>query len=281
MIRLASLSFTYAGATRPALRDINLTIPKGTFLGIIGGSGAGKSTLTYVINGMIPHHYNGDFYGTAQVAGQDTFESGLCEIARSVGSVLQDIDSQFVASMVEDELYYGLENFGIPKAEIPQRTEHVLELLGIASLRRRPIASLSGGQKQKVAIAAMLALQPEVLLLDEPTGELDPQSSRQVFSLLRKLNREQGMTIVVVEQKLSLLCEYADQLAVLDAGTLAACGTMQQILSQPALLEQVGICCPPTVTLSRLLADERLLPPDALCLTVPEAEAAVRRVLYA
>ena len=175
MIQFNECSFRYKGGRRNALDGITLNIGEGEFVGVTGASGAGKSTLTYAVSGLIPHHFTGDFYGSVTVNGLDTVEVKPEEIARFVGEVFQDIDSQMVSSIVEDEILFGMENFGLPHDEIGRRLEDTLSLLGIEDLRRRQISSLSGGQKQKVAIAAILALQPDVILLDEPTGELDPE----------------------------------------------------------------------------------------------------------
>ena len=155
------------------------------------------------MNGIIPHCYPGDFFGSVVVEGNDTCETALTDISLVVGSVCQDIDSQFVASVVDDEMLYGLENFGVPHDEIEARMVEALEDMGIGDLRDRTIDSLSGGQKQKVAIASILALRPKVLVLDEPTAELDPASSVGVFDLLTRYAREHGTTVVVVEQKIA------------------------------------------------------------------------------
>ena len=208
MIEIQELTFKYTGAEKPALENISLEIEKGGFVGIIGESGAGKTTLCNCINGLIPHHYTGDFYGSVKVAGNDTFEIDTGKLALKVGSVFQDIESQLTGYFVEDEILFGLENFGIPADQIEARITSALETLGISELRHREISSLSVGQKQKVVFAAILALEPEILVLDEPTGELDPASSVQIFYLLKKLNEEKGITIVVAEQKIMLLCEY-------------------------------------------------------------------------
>ncbi len=149
MIRFEQVGFQYKGASTFALRDISLTIKPGEFVGIIGSSGAGKTSLTRCINGVIPHHFPGDFYGAVTVDGMDTVVCGLDALSRKVGSVFQDIDGQMVASLVEDELLFGLENFAVPREEIPQRISAALEALGIAGLRQRAIASLSGGQSKR------------------------------------------------------------------------------------------------------------------------------------
>lgn len=277
MISIKNLSFTYENAPSPALRDINLTINDGDFVGIIGESGAGKSTLTYTINGLIPHHFDGDFYGSVSINGLDTFENKPNKLSVYVGSVFQDIDSRMVASIVEDEILFGLENFSVPKDEIEVRINESLEAVGIKNLRKRAISSLSGGQKQKVAIAAIIALKPDILLLDEPTGELDPQSSVQIFSLLKRLNEENGMTIIIVEQKIMLLCEYAKRLVVMDKGVIAYDGMVKGILEHTAELENLGVNVPRACTLCDRLAKENLCEKE-ICINIEEAEKLVRRI---
>ena len=155
----------------------------------VTSSGAGKSTLAACLSGAVPHHYTGAFFGSVMVDGHDTCEVSLTDVSQIVGSVLQDIDTQMVASVVEDEMLFGLENFGVPHDQIEQRVSETLETVGISDLRDREIATLSGGQKQKVAIAAILAMRPRVLVLDEPTAALDPASSTLVFETLREANR--------------------------------------------------------------------------------------------
>jgi energy-coupling factor transport system ATP-binding protein len=255
MISIKDLSFRYKGSEKDALKGINLDIPEGDFLGIIGSSGAGKSTLTYGINGIAPHHYPGDFYGEIRVNGLDTLDAGTEAIARQVGSVFQDIDAQIVSSVVEDEILFGLENFGVPREEIEGRLKESLAAAGIPELRERTINSLSGGQKQKVAIAAITALKPGIILLDEPTGELDPRSSRNIFEYLKKLNEERGITIVVVEQKIMLLCEFAKRLAVMDKGSLILTGSVEEVLGNAPLLEAAGVNIPRVTTLGRRFSD--------------------------
>ena len=243
------LTFQYAESTAPTLHDINLTLAPGTFLGITGAAGSGKSTLTYAFNGIIPHCYPGDFYGSVHVCGLDTVEADLTSISRLVGSVCQDIDSQMVSSVVEDEILYGLENFGVQKDQIEHRLAASLEAMGIEALRDRTIDSLSGGQKQKVALASIIALEPRVLVLDEPTAELDPVSSVGVFKLLKDYAQKSNTTIVVVEQKIALLSHYADLLLVLDQGTIRFCDTPEAVLAHSAELLEIGINCPRSTSL--------------------------------
>ena len=278
MIEIQDLTFIYKNEKEPALQDVCLTVPDGGFLGVIGPAGAGKTTLARAISGMIPHHYTGDYYGSVKVNDMDTVETSLEDISRLVGMVLQDVDSQIISPVVEDELLYGLENFGIPREEIPSRLDEALEKVGIADLRERAVGTLSGGQRQKVAIASIIALKPKILVLDEPTGELDPRSSRQVFSLLKELNEEQGITVIIVEQKIMLLCEFARQLAVLNEGKIVRQGNTRDVLAHPEELEALGVNCPRVMTLSRILSD-RTGTKQPVCVNLDEAENMVRRLI--
>lgn len=249
MIRFEDFSFRYNEGAEPIINDVNLSIPDGCFVGITGPAGSGKSTLTYAINGIIPHCYPGDFYGTVSVEGVDTVNASLTDISRLVGSVCQDIDSQMVSTVVEDEVLYGLENFAVDRSEIPNRVDEALESMGISDLRNRTISSLSGGQKQKVALASIIAMHPQVMVLDEPTAELDPASSVAVFELLSTFAREHGTTVVVVEQKIALLCDYADMLVVVNEGRIAFADAPDAVLAHSDELLRLGVNCPRSTTL--------------------------------
>ncbi|MCQ2582997.1 MAG: energy-coupling factor ABC transporter ATP-binding protein [Treponema sp.] len=284
MIDIQELTFKYNGAAKNALENVTLKIEKGDFVGVIGESGAGKTTLCSCINGLIPHHYNGDFYGSVKIAGEDTFDVTPGKLALKVGSVFQDIESQLVSYFVEDEILFGLENFGVPADQIEKRVTEALDSLGIGELRHREVASLSGGQKQKVVIAAILALEPDILVLDEPTGELDPASSVQIFELLKKLNEEKGITVVIAEQKIMLLCEYVKKLVVLEKGTLVHYGEIRSTLTHQKEMEEAGINCPRVLTLTSKMAEEGLIPSsyskeDRICLNAEEAAAFVKKIM--
>ena len=278
MISVKDLAFQYQNSKTPALDGINIEIADGDFVGITGTSGAGKTTFTFALNGIIPHKIKGDFYGRVTIDGKDTVEHPAEEFARTVGEVFQDIDSQMVASVVEDEILFGLENFGIPHEEIEGRIEKALRDLGIEELRYREISGLSGGQKQKVAIASMLALQPEVIVLDEPTGELDPESSREIFRILKALNEEKGITVVIVEQKIMLLCEYVKHMMVLEKGHIAFYGTPRDMVSSIGKFKELGINVPRVTELSSMLIEKKAYDGE-VTLTVDEAEKMVRRIL--
>lgn len=277
MIEIQNLSFTYETGSKPALSDVSLSIGQGDFVGIIGESGAGKSTLGHCINGVVPHHFQGDYYGRVAIEGNDSFDLALTDISRAIGTVSQDIDSSMVAAVVEDELLYGLENFGIPSEEVEPRIEAALADVGIADLRRRRISTLSGGQKQKVALAAVMALAPKVVLLDEPTAELDPQSSKQIFDLLAALN-QRGVTVIIIEQKVMLLAEYAKHLVVMEHGRIALSGTVREVLSHAREMVEIGINCPRVSLMGVELAD-RGLGSGEVPLTVEEGRAYIEEVL--
>lgn len=249
MVEISEFTFCYKGADFPAVSDVSLSVPDGSFVGITGAAGAGKSTLTYALNGIIPHCYPGDFYGSVCIDGMDTTQTRLTDISRIVGSVCQDVDSQMVSSIVEDEMLYGLENFGVPRGEIEQRVRDALCDMGISDLREKAINGLSGGQKQKVAVASILALKPKVLVLDEPTAELDPASSQGVFRLLKEASRRNGTTVFVVEQKIALLSEFCDTLLIMEGGRIRFQGSPEQVLEHSEELLEMGVNCPRSTTL--------------------------------
>ena len=278
MIEIRDFSFKYKEGSEPVVRDVNLTIESGQFVGITGAAGCGKSTLTYALNGIVPHWYPGDFYGSVKIDGMDTCEAALTDISRRVGSVCQDIDSQMISSVVEDEILYGLENFGVAHDEIERRVADVLEGMGIADLRERSIAGLSGGQKQKVAIAAILAMRPDVLVLDEPTAELDPASSVGVFDLLWKYSREHGTTVIVVEQKIALLSNYCDKLVILEDGAVRFDDAPANVLAHSEELLAMGVNCPRSTTLVNELRRRGLTQRESVR-NVSQAVAVVKEVL--
>ena len=279
IIEVKDVTFTYSGAQRHALERVSLAVAEGEFVGVIGPSGAGKSTLAGVMSGAVPHHFTGELYGACLVDGKDTCEVTLTDVSRLVGSVLQDIDAQFVASNVRDELLFGLENFGVTRDEIPARMQQALETVGIEDLCDREIATLSGGQKQKVAIAAILALRPRVLVLDEPTAALDPASSTLVFETLREVNRSAGITVVVIEQKVALLSEYCSRVVVFEQGKLIFDDTPRKVFSHGERLREIGVDSPRVARVSNSLAAAGLCEPGGPALSVDEVAALVARIV--
>lgn len=258
MIYIKGLSFIYGGSKVPALDNINLHINEGEFVGIIGPTGAGKSTLTMCLNGVIPHFQNGDFYGEVRIDGKDTVENSCASLAYSVGSVFQDPESQIVSSIVEEEIAFGLENLNIPRTEMLTRVKDSLDMAGIPHLMHSSTAQLSGGQKQRVAIAAAIALRPKVLVLDEPTSELDPQGSLDIFDTLKMLNNEYNITVIVVEQKIQLLTEYCSRLVVMEKGKAILDGPVRSILTEQDTLQRIGVNCSPVTRLAYMLKKQGL-----------------------
>ena len=279
IIEMKDVSFSYGASSQVALDHVSLSVREGEFVGVIGPAGSGRSTLAAVLSGAIPHHFHGQLYGATYVQGLDTCEATLTDISSVVGSVLQDIDAQMVASVVEDEMLFGMENFGVPHDQIEQRLVQTLETVGIADLRHREIATLSGGQKQKVAIAAILAMDPRVLVLDEPTAALDPAATQLVYDTLRRINRERGVTVVVMEQKVAMLSEYCDRVMVMDAGKIVFSGAPHEVFAHGEELRRIG-CDSPRVTriYNRLVADG-VVPAGSPCLNVSEAEQLIARAL--
>jgi energy-coupling factor transport system ATP-binding protein len=220
MIDIHALAYRYPGASTPALHNISLSIAEGEFVLLAGPSGSGKSTLLRVLNGLVPHFTGGKISGHARVAGLDPIREGPARMSRFVGMVFQEPESQFVVDVVEDEIAFAMENAGVPRDEMRWRIDTVLQQLEIAHLRTRNIALLSGGEQQRVAIASALVMQPKVLVLDEPTSQLDDDSAHDVLQAVAKLNREHGLTIVLSEHRLERVTPFVQRTVALQRGEL-------------------------------------------------------------
>ncbi len=277
MIKLESLSFTYNGTRQPALDSINLEIGDGEFVLITGASGSGKSSLCRCFNGLVPHFYGGTIGGRAEVQGQDTRQHPTREMATMVGMVFQDPENQLVTTDVEREIAFGLENLGFPKTLIARRIEEALDTVGIADLRFRQLGELSGGEKQKVAIASVLALHPEVLVLDEPTSELDPKGAEEVLSLVQRLNDELGITVALVEHRLDRVIHLVDRLIVMDEGKILADGSPRQVIANHRI-DAAGVGIPPVIRLVRELRDHGIHIEETP-LTVKEARLILNKAI--
>ncbi|MHA1370224.1 MAG: ABC transporter ATP-binding protein [Promethearchaeota archaeon] len=251
MIDIKKLTFTYNQSDKPAIEDINLKIQDGEFVLITGPSGSGKSTLVRTFNGLIPHFYGGRISGVIYVQETDVFKTSTRKLAEKVGFVFQNPDNQLFMNNVEDELAFGLENLNAPINLIKKRIEETLDAIGIAHLRKRPISELSGGEKQKVAIAAVLTTQPEILILDEPTAELDPKSAEEVLALIQKLNDELGITIILIEHRLDRVIQFVDRIIIIEQGKIIHDGAPKKIFQKD--LSHIGITIPPIVRLSNQL----------------------------
>jgi energy-coupling factor transporter ATPase len=242
IIEAKNLTYTYPGRARPAIQNVSLKIEKGDFVILTGPSGCGKTTLCRCFNGLIPHFYSGKLEGEISVANLRVAEHPIYEMACHVGFVFQNPENQLFALSVEKDVAFGLENLGLPRDEIRRRVDWALEMTGIEELRERAPHELSGGQQQRVAIACVLAMQPEVMVLDEPTSFLDPLGAQKIFEVISKLNKELEITVVLVEHRLDLASRYANHVIVMDKGTVILDGAPHEVFaSESAWLIGVGI----------------------------------------
>jgi len=247
MITFRKVHFSYPDTSQAVLKNVNLAFGKGSFTLVAGDSGTGKSTLLRCIDGLVPHFTGGTIGGEIRVAGCDPIAAGPQKMSRFVGFVFQDPEAQFVLDRVEEEIAFALENAAWAQAAMQQRMAEVLALLDITRLKNRDVHTLSGGESQKVAIASALALRPQVLVLDEPTSQLDPQSAKDVLDAVFRLNRELGLTIVIAEHRLERVLPYADQLVFLTGHPAEPlCGASRKVLAQ---MRRV----PPVVSLGKRL----------------------------
>lgn len=246
MIRFDDVSVRYEGAERPTLSGVDLTVPEGELVLLVGPSGVGKSTLLGAVSGLVPHFTGGRLTGRVTVGGRDTRTHKPRELADLVGTVGQDPLSHFVTDTVEDELAYGMESLGLAPDVMRRRVEETLDLLGLAGLRDRPIATLSGGQQQRVAIGSVLTPHPRVLVLDEPTSALDPAAAEEVLAVLQRLVHDLGTTVLMAEHRLERVVQYADQVVLLPAPGAAP------VMGAPAEVMAVSAVHPPVVALGRL-----------------------------
>ncbi|OQB21933.1 MAG: Energy-coupling factor transporter ATP-binding protein EcfA1 [Firmicutes bacterium ADurb.Bin182] len=274
MIELKNVTYSY-NENETALRGVSLSVKKGEFLAIVGHNGSGKSTLAKLLNALlIPKT------GDVLVDGMNTRdESVTLAIRQKVGMVFQNPDNQLVTTIVEEDVGFGPENLGIPPEEIRKRVDRALETVGMSKYARFAPHTLSGGQKQRIAIAGMLAMQPEVLVLDEATAMLDPSGRREVLDNVAKLNREQGMTVVMITQYMEETV-IADRVAVMAKGLIEMTGKPADILKNSARLRELGLDAPAMVLLRDALMLEGVrLPCDAI--TVEEIAKALCPLLSA
>ncbi len=277
IIRTEALSFTYPASgdrlSLPVFEQVNLEIEAGSFTAVIGPNGCGKSTLAKQFNGvLLPSG------GTVWIEGMDTSDEALLlEIRRTVGMVFQNPDNQIVANVVEEDVAFAPENLGIPSAEIRQRVDEALKTVGMYDYREHAPHLLSGGQKQRIAIAGVLAMRPKCIVLDEPTAMLDPQGRKEVIATISRLNKEQGMTVVLITHHMSEAVN-ADRVLVMHRGGILLDGTPREVFAQVETLRSAGLDVPQTVELAfRLNQNGWSLPLDAL--TVEECAEAIAKAL--
>jgi len=229
LFKIENLIYYYPDREKPALQEINLVIEEGEFILVAGGSGSGKSSLARVLAGLLPDFYGGRFGGKVYFKDRDMRKIDRRRLAREVGMVFQDPEKQLVMTGVEAEIAFGLENLGLPPKEMFRRVAEVISFLGLTNLRQEFTANLSGGEKQKLALAAVLAMQPQVLICDEPTSQLDPVAAEDFLNLVKRLNEEMGFTIVLIEQRLERCFHLADRVVLMEGGRIVQDGSPEQV----------------------------------------------------
>ncbi len=278
IVELKQVTYKYPLTTTPALHDVDLEVNEGEFLAVIGPNGAGKSTLCYTVAGFIPHFFKGELQGSVEVGGADLHSSILSEWVQSVGLAFQNPFNQISGAKftVYEEVAFGLENLGVPREQIRARVDEALRLNGIDDLASRSPYSLSGGQQQRVALTSILVMQPRVLVLDEPTSQMDPAGTREVFGLIRRL-AERGMTVIMAEHKIEWIAAFADRVVALYDGGILLDGKPAEVLTSEALLGK-GFGISRYTSIARKARERGIWPDDRpLPVTLDQAAAGFAR----
>jgi energy-coupling factor transport system ATP-binding protein len=276
-VNLQNVTYKYPLTKTPVLQNINLQIEQGEFVSIVGPNGAGKSTLCYALGGFVPHFFKGELTGTVEVDGVESNKSTLDEWVLNVGLAFQNPFNQISGAKytVFEEIAFGLENIGIPRDEMKHRVEDAMKLTGISELADRSPYSLSGGQQQRVALTSILVMQPKLLVLDEPTSQMDPIGTREVFSTIRKM-AEDGMTVVLVEHKMEWIAEFADRVIALKDGQILLEGKPSEVLTSDVLAEN-GFGISRYTSVARQAKKQGLWKKDNLPVTLDEAVAGFKK----
>lgn len=263
ILEIRGLGFRYPDSAKKAVADFDLLVPEGEIVVLAGPSGCGKSTLLRAVNGLIPHMYSGEYSGEVKVGGTVVKESGMRELAQRVGFLFQNPENQIFMFTVERDVAFGLENLGVPRGEMRARVDEALRLLDIADLAQRAPHELSDGQKQRVALAGVLAMRPKLVILDEPTSLLDPKTASELVALVARLRHDLGTTFVVVEHRLDLLVKVADRLVVMNDGRKAMEGAPREVLFMDES-EGYGVSIPAVTQVQKMLARDGLVPAEEL-----------------
>ena len=235
-VELHDISFTYATAETPAITEVSFAVEAGELCALVGPNGSGKTTICNVIRGFIPKFHTGELQGTVRVLDGDAADADLGLLGQSIGFVFQNpfVQISGAKDTVFEEVAFGLENLGVAVEEIRRRVDDAIDQINIGHLRDKSPFELSGGQKQRVAFASTLAMDPPIFVIDEPTSQLDPQGTEEIFQIISLL-KERGKTIILVEHKMELVAEYADRVIVLDDGRIAMSGTPSEVFASPDL----------------------------------------------
>lgn len=273
-IKASNLSYEYPSGVR-ALDRLSFEVEKGAFVVVMGPNGAGKSTLCLTMNGIIPHNIGGAFYGALSIDGRDTVDHEVHKLAQYVGLIIQNPEAQTFCPTVEDELAFGPENLIVPVEEIRSRIYQVAREVRIDDLLDRGPTDLSGGQIQRVATAAVLTMEPDLMVFDEATSALDPRGTIDLIDLAGRLNTERGMTVLMMEHKSEQIAELADQILILDEGKIVEWGSPKEVFSQVAKLNELNVSPPQVTRLMHILG----YPPAELPITIDDAEKMIRNEL--
>jgi energy-coupling factor transporter ATP-binding protein EcfA2 len=276
ILEIKGLNFRYPDSSRKAVADFNLAVPEGEIVVLAGPSGCGKSTLLRAVNGLIPHMYSGDYSGEVRVGESVVKDSNMRDLAQMVGFLFQNPENQIFMFTVERDVAFGLENLGVPRPEMRARVEEAMSLLEIGDLALRAPHELSDGQKQRVALAGVLAMKPRLVILDEPTSLLDPKTAAELVTLVANLRKELGTTFLVVEHRLDLLVSVADRMVVMNEGTKALEGTPKEVLFGDEA-EGYGVAVPSVTKLQKMLLRDGFLGQDGILSPEELARSAGRK----
>ena len=276
IVQANHLSFTYTGASKPSIEDLTIGVSPGEFVVLTGPSGCGKTTICRCLNGLIPNFYSGDFTGDLIVDGLSVKDHTTAELAPHVGMVFQNPENQLFSLSVERDVAFGPENLGLAREETRKRVDWALDVTGISNLKDKPPYELSGGQQQRAAIAAVLAMQPKVMILDEPTSFLDPKSALEILEVISDLNKKLGITIILVEHRLDIVSKHANRVIVMDNGRIVLDGTPKDVYGEHARL--IGIGLPRVTALFNLLQKDGVQFTQTPA-TVDEAVDVLRKML--
>lgn len=283
VISLEDVTFTYEGDV-VALRDLALTARRGEFVVVLGANGAGKSTLCYLLSGIVPHIYGGRRSGHVSVAGPDPWDEPLYSTSQRCGVLMQDPEVQLFMPTLQSELAFGPSNLGVPRQEILERTEDALALVRLEGLERHNPRDLSGGQKQRAALASILTMAPQVLVLDEPTSQLDPLGRWEVVEAIERLKQKGDLTIIMTTHETEEILRLADQILVLDKGRTVLQGTPNEVFGQPEELEAAGVKTPSLILVKSTLIQSDSMPDapaeeegDRVDLTLSQVAGEIRR----
>ena len=278
LIETKNLTYSYPGSNKPSIKDVSIRVEKGEFVLITGPSGCGKTTLCRCFNGLIPHFYQGELTGEISVAGIDATKNPTSTMAKHVGLVFQNPENQLFALSIEKDVAFGLENLGVSREEMRKRVDWALNLTGILDLRERSPHEVSGGQQQRVAIASVLAMQPEIIVLDEPTSFLDPLSAEKIFEVIHDLNKNLGITVVLVEHRLDLTAKYAHHIIIMDQGRVLCDGETRSILSTDEV-RLIGVGIPKATLLYKMLKKDHSGLGDIIPLSSEELASQIEEAL--